>query len=232
MLMAIALTAAEYSFASPLLEDLVLANAYAIGFVFVVLGRSELFTEHTTLAVLPVLDGKASVRQLARLWGFVYVGNLVGGAAFAVVIVAVTPALGVAEPRAFVNIASTLTAHHWSVVAVAGVLAGLLMGLLSWLEAAAQESISRLVFVWLVATAIGFAHLPHSIAGTVEVLMGLLVSPTISVIDFFRFLSMATLGNVVGGAIFVSLLKYGHVVRSGPPPEQFQKDVEADHPSE
>jgi formate/nitrite transporter FocA (FNT family) len=41
------------------------------GFLFVILGRSELFTEHTTLAVLPVLDGRASLRQLGRLWGLI-----------------------------------------------------------------------------------------------------------------------------------------------------------------
>ena len=42
---------------------------YAVGFIFVVLGRSELFTEQTTLAVLPVLNGRASVASLLRGWG-------------------------------------------------------------------------------------------------------------------------------------------------------------------
>lgn len=48
---------------------LLVANAYAVGFIFVILGRSELFTEHATLAVLPVLEGKASVSALGRMWG-------------------------------------------------------------------------------------------------------------------------------------------------------------------
>ncbi len=216
LFMAIMLTVAEFSFTSELTKELLLANAYAIGFVFVILGRSELFTEHTTLAVLPVLDGQASLGQLGRLWGVVYLGNVVGGAIFASIIVLVAPALGVAEPKAFAEIAIPLVDHGWPVLLAAGVLAGWLMGLLSWLIAAGQESVSRFLFVWVVAASIGFAHLPHSIAGTVEVLAGVLVSPKVTVVDFGRFLFLATVGNAIGGSVFVSLLKYGHVVRSGP----------------
>jgi formate/nitrite transporter FocA (FNT family) len=210
LLMAVVLTTAGFSFRSPVVGELLMANAYAFGFVLVVLGRSELFTEHTTLAVLPVLDGRASVGKLGRLWGIVYVA---GGAVFAAIVAVVAPALGVVEPRAFVEIASGMTDHRWPVIVAAGVLAGWLMGLLSWLVAAAQESVSRLLFVWLIATAIGFAHLPHSIAGTVEVLPGVFVSPDVTLADFGRFLAAATLGNAIGGSVFVSALKYGHVVR-------------------
>jgi len=220
--MAVVLTVAEFS--SPLVEELLLANVYALGFILVVLGRSELFTEHTTLAVLPVLDGQATLRQLGRLWGIVYVGNIVGGTVFAGFIVLVAPGLGVAEQKAFVEIATGLTEHGWPVLVAAGVLAGWLMGLLSWLVAAAQESVARLLFVWLIAASIGFAHLPHSIAGTVEVLLGVFASPEVTFTDFGRFLLASTVGNAIGGSIFVSLLKYGHVARSGPAPERVEGD--------
>lgn len=216
LMMAILLTVAEFSFSSPLTKELLMANAYSLGFILVILGRSELFTEHTTLAVLPVLDGQATVGQLGRLWGIVYLGNVVGGAVFAGFIVVIAPALGVAEPKAFVEIAVNLTAHGWPVLLAASVLAGWLMGLLSWLVAAAQESVSRLLFVWLIASSIGLAHLPHSIAGTVEVLAGVFAGPEVTGVDFLRFLVASTVGNAIGGSVFVALLKYSHVVRSGP----------------
>src|SRR3954462_6732092 len=76
-------------------SELLVAMMYAAGFLFVVLGRSELFTEHTTLAVLPVLDGRASLAQLGRLWGLVYVANLAGVTAFAFMTARIGPALGV-----------------------------------------------------------------------------------------------------------------------------------------
>ena len=215
LMMVVALTVAEFSFASPLTRNLLIANAYSIGFIFVILGRSELFTEHTTLAVLPVMDRQATLRQLGRLWGIVYIGNIVGGTIIAGIIVVVAPGLEVVDPKAFVEIGSTYAEHGWVALVLTAVLAGWLMGLLSWLVAAADDTLSRIVFVWLIASAIGFAHLPHSIAGTVEVLMGVFSSDELTFLEFGRFLAAATVGNAVGGSVFVALLKFSHVAWSG-----------------
>lgn len=216
LLMVVALTVAEFSFTSPLTRNLLMANAYSLGFIFVVLGRSELFTEHTTLAVLPVMDKQASLRQLGRLWGIVYAGNIVGGTIIAGLIVLIAPGLDVVDPKAFVEIGATYAEHSGVSLVLTAVLAGWLMGLLSWLVAAAEDTLSRIVFVWLIATAIGFAHLPHSIAGTVEVLMGVFSSHELTFLEYGRFIVAATVGNAIGGSVFVALLKYSHVAWSGP----------------
>ncbi|WP_423744402.1 formate/nitrite transporter family protein (plasmid) [Haladaptatus sp. SPP-AMP-3] len=194
--------------------ELLMANMYSIGFIFVILGRSELFTEHTTLAVLPVLDRRASLVSLGRLWLVVFVANILGGAVFAAFAVAIAPKLGIAHAAAFAEIAGALVKHDFWVLVGSGVFAGWLMGLLSWLVTAARDTVSRVLIIWIVTTAIGLAHLPHSIAGNVEVLMGLFLSPEITAFDYGRFLLAATLGNAVGGVFFVALLKYGHVTRN------------------
>ncbi|WP_332897675.1 MULTISPECIES: formate/nitrite transporter family protein [unclassified Haladaptatus] len=212
LLMAVIITMAGDVWSEPLLH-LALANAYAVGFIFVVLGRSELFTEHTTLAVLPVLNRDATLAQLGRLWGIVYAGNIIGGIVFAAIAVTAAPSYGIADAAAFVEISGKLTEHSTWGLFTAAILAGWLMGLLSWLVAAAQETISRVFFVWLVTVTIGMAGLPHSIAGNVEVLAGLFLVPELGVLDYLHFLVLATVGNAIGGAVFVSLLKYGHVVR-------------------
>lgn len=195
--------------------ELLMAFMYSLGFVFVVLGRSELFTEHTTIAVLPVLDQQATIRSLARLWGLVYVANVVGGALFAAFVVLLAPPLGVAHPAVFAEIAKPLVDHAAWVIVGSAVLAGWLMGLLTWLIAAARDTTSRLLVIVIVTAAIGLAHLPHCIAGNVEVLMGLFAGGNITLFEYLRFLVSATFGNAIGGAFFVALLKYGHVVRSG-----------------
>jgi len=212
--MAVLLTLVGGEWGEPLTR-IVVANAYAVGFIFVIGGRSELFTEHTARASLPVLDGRASVDELARLWALVYVGNILGGSVFAVSMVYFAPAYGIVESAAFTEIASNLTSHGPGLLLAGGVVAGWLMGLLSWLLTAARESISRIAVVWLVTTGIGLAHLPHSIAGNVEVLAGALASPSISLVQYAGFLGLATVGNAIGGSVFVALLKYGHVVRGG-----------------
>lgn len=214
LLMAVLITLGADAWGEPVLQ-LALANAYAVGFVFVILGRSELFTEHTTLAVLPVLDGRASVRQLGRLWGIVYAGNLLGTLVFATIAVVVAPSYGIADPAAFAEIAYSLMDHSALGLFTGAVLAGWLMGLLAWLVAASQETLSRIFVVWLVAATIGLMGLPHSIAGNVEVLTGLLLVPELGLWDYLEFLVLATVGNAVGGTVFVGLVKYGHVVRGG-----------------
>lgn len=212
LLMGVILTLSAGSYGD-LATELLLASAYSVGFIFVILGRSELFTEHTTLAVMPVIDGQSSLKELARLWGIVYAGNIIGGAIFTALAVLLMPGLGVIEPAAFETIANKLVSHqlHW--LFVAGVFAGWLMGLLAWLVTSAQNTIGRVFFIWMVTATIGILHLPHSIAGNVEVLFGLFTASSVTLADYLAFLSLATVGNAVGGAIFVGLMKYGHVVR-------------------
>jgi formate/nitrite transporter FocA (FNT family) len=197
--------------------ELLIANMYAVGFLFVVLGRSELFTEQTTLAVLSVFNRQGTLAALARTWGVVYVSNLIGAAVFAGAAVLIGPALGVIEPRAFGEIATSLTAHPGYVIFLSAVLAGWLMGLLSWLVAAARDTISQIAIVWLIAAVIGFAHLHHVIVGSVEVLAGVFAGQGVTAADFGRFLLWTTLGNAVGGPIFVAIIKSGHAIGGGLP---------------
>lgn len=214
LLIAVVVTVSSGQLSPPLME-LLMASAYSIGFLFVILGQTELFTEHTTLAVLPVLDRQASVADLGRLWGLVYCGNIVGGTLFALFVIPIAISLGIAEPAAFAEVATKLTDHGVFTLFGAGVLAGWLMGLLSWLVTASSDTIGTVAVIFIVTGAIGFMHLPHSIAGNVEVLGGLVATNEVTLGDYGRFLLTSTAGNVVGGTVFVALLKYGHVVRGG-----------------
>ncbi len=213
-LMGVMMTLAGPTLPRPVVEILV-ACMYSVGFIFVILGRSELFTEHTTLAVLPVLGGRATVPQLLRLWGLIYVSNLAGATIFAAIAAWVGPALGVIEPWALGKIAHGLVDHPAPVVLASGVLAGWMMGLLSWLVTAARDTVSQLLFVWLITFAIGLSHLHHAIAGTVEVLAGLFSGQGITANAFALFLLLSTAGNILGGVIFVAILKFAHATQAG-----------------
>jgi len=212
LLMAAMLTAVGGEFPAGLVRIL-LAHMYAVGFILVVLGRSELFTEHTALAVFPVLSGEASLASLGRLWGLVYVANIVGAAAFAGLTVVVGPGLGVIAPEALGEIARSLVEHRWWIIFLSGLLAGWMMGLLSWLLSAARDTISQIFVVWIVTASIGFGQLHHSILGTVEVLAGVFSRQGVTLADYGHFILWATVGNALGGVIFVALIKYSHAVR-------------------
>ncbi|HXD85670.1 MAG TPA: formate/nitrite transporter family protein [Urbifossiella sp.] len=220
----IAVTRTQLDGALPrVVSELLLAAMYAVGFVFVVIGRSELFTEQTTLAVLPVLSGKATLASLGRIWAIIYVANLIGAAIFALLAVLIGPKLGVVEPRVFGEIASSMTNHPGGVIFLSGLLAGWLMGLLSWLVTAARDTISQIALTTIIASVIGFAHLHHVVVGSVEVLAGVLSGQGAGMGDYGRFLLWTTLGNAVGGPLFVAIIKYGHA--SGAMPEAPKREL-------
>jgi formate/nitrite transporter FocA (FNT family) len=194
---------------------ILIANMYSIGFIFVILGRSELFTEHTTLSFLPVLNQRASVMSVARLWGLIYSSNIVGCIIFTLILVTVGPELGVIDPAAFGYIGGKLVEPVWWVILSSAMLAGWLMGLLSWLVTASRDTVSQIILVWLITTAIGLVGLHHSIVGTVEVLSAVFSGQGVTLMEFGYFLFWTTLGNAIGGLVFVALIKYGHASQEG-----------------
>jgi formate-nitrite transporter family protein len=195
-------------------QHLLLANVYTIGFVYVVLAHSALFTEHTTSAVLPVLDRRASPAQLARLWSIVLLGNLLGAFLFSYAAVLLGTGLRITDAAAFTRLANTVIDDGPGVMFASAVAAGWLMGLLTWLTTAARSTGAQLIVIWLTTVVIGLAGLHHSIAGTTEVAMGMLAGAGIGLSDLLRFLALAVTGNAVGGVVFVALLKYGHIRQS------------------
>ena len=91
---------------------MLVANMYAVGFIIVVLGRSELFTEQTTLAVLTVLNGEASVAVAgSRLVGGLRRQPDRGGGVSRRFAVLIGPALGVIDRPVFGDIAFAATDH-------------------------------------------------------------------------------------------------------------------------
>jgi len=188
--------------------QVVLALAYPIGFIFVILGRSALFTEHTTLAVLPVISGRESLKDLARIWGVIYVGNLVGGYIIGAAIAFMGPRLGLVSYTALEDIAKHLIDYSAPLILVSAILAGWLMGLVSWLATSSKETIARITIVIIVTGVIGLGGLHHSIVGSTEMFAGLMVSDTITVSDYLVTQFWSTVGNIIGGVFFVSILKY------------------------
>lgn len=212
-------------FESTLTKQALLGGVSAIAFLFVVLGQTELFTAQATMAVLPVLDGRIGLARLGRFWSLIYVGNLLGCALFAGMIAAVGPAMGIVDPSAAGSLAGALTGLPWWVVLASGVIAGWLMGLATWLSAASRDTIGRAALVVIITATIGFGPFHHVILGTTELLTAMLLGQGVGLATFGRFLLLVTVGNTVGGAVFVGLLNYGHVALAG---DEVDVDFEAD----
>ncbi|HEV7345554.1 MAG TPA: formate/nitrite transporter family protein [Devosia sp.] len=188
---------------------LMLGSAYALGFLLAILARSDLFTEYTTITILPVLVGDSRLRALVRLWALVYAGNLVGGAIVSVAATSLGTEMGIFSDADVESLALHLIKHEWWVILGSAVVAGWLMGMLSWLLAGGRDTTSQIVFIWLVGTTIGVLGLHHAITGGIELFAAALSGSAVGWSEVLSVLFLTTLGNTLGGLAFAALIRQG-----------------------
>jgi len=188
------------------------AAGYPLGFVFVVLGRSQLFTEQTLEPVIPLLHDRslAKLARLLRLWAIVLTANLVGALLIALVI-ARTPLLESSLHEALMEVARTSTAGGFWRIAYEGVFGGWLVALMAWLVASTRSTGAQVAFVWLATAPIAAFGFAHSIAGSVEAFYRAFAGDATWATMVGDFVVPAVLGNVVGGVLLVALLNHGQV---------------------
>ena len=206
------LTKAAEPYGSPVITRAFTALVYPLGFVICILSGAQLFTEHTALAVYPVLDKKASLPQLLRLWLIVIAGNPIG----AVIIAAM---LAVAEPvidagQGYVIVGRHLVTYALLPLLASAMLAGWLMAQGAWLVLGTAATSGQIRAVYIVTFLIGIGGLHHSIAGAAEILTALLIGNEFTLAQAARFVGVALLGNLIGGSIFVAILNYIHIRKS------------------
>jgi len=188
-----------------------MALVYPIGYIFVIIGRSELFTEHTTLATLPVMNGQATLSSLAKLWLIVYVGNLAGGYIFGGISLVFNDEMHLVGKEFFYFVSEKMLKYSVGATLISSIMAGWLMGMLSWLLTSAQDTFSRVVMIFLVTFLISIAGLHHCIVGSIEVFMAFFGEANkITWVEFLKFQGLATLGNIIGGVFLVAIVKYAH----------------------
>ena len=184
---------------------------YSVGFLAVILGAQQLFTENTLTAVIPLLARRTrdALLNTARLWVIVLAANLLGAFAFALAL----SQGGLFDPEAVAAldaISSTALSHGAGRNFVLAVFAGWLIALMVWMLPAAQQL--SVVVIVVMTYIVGILEAPHIVAGGVEVfyagLEGHATWPTI----VFAYLLPTFLGNSVGGVALVSGLAHAQVV--------------------
>ncbi len=181
---------------------------FPIGFIILLIGKSELFTENFFLPVTAILERRGSFRQLAILWSSTLVFNLLGGLVFALLIS--RPGLLDSGPSDFlINLAEHKTQYSLWAAFIKAVFAGWLMTMLTWLLLAVQGIGPRLMIIWAIGTLIVLGQFNHVIISAVEIFMAMFLGAHITVSDWLlgNFLP-ALVGNVIGGVVFVTLLFY------------------------
>ncbi len=177
---------------------------YPIGFIFVILGRQQLFTEDTLTPVALVLMRLSSVPRLLKLWGIVYLANVLGAAIMALLF-AKTDVLSAEAVAAGYRFGAEALALGWGSLFVRGMLAGFMVAGMVWLIHAVRGAMVRFVLVYLVFFLIPSTGLFHCIIGAVEITYFVLQGGASIGDALLQFEAPVTLGNAVGGVLFVAL---------------------------
>jgi formate/nitrite transporter FocA (FNT family) len=186
---------------------LIASFGYTLGFVIVVLGRQQLFTESTLTAVLPVLTNRdgPTFGAMLRLWGLVLAANLVGTWAFAAVLT--LPDLFRPEVVAALQAtAAEALGEPFLTTFVRAVFAGWLIALMVWLLPSARSAQVLIIGVMTYAVALG--RLSHIIAGSSEAAYAVLTGAAPWGAYLSVFAAPTLLGNIVGGVSLVALLNH------------------------
>lgn len=206
------------------LSKLLSAFVFSGGLILVVVCGSELFTGNN-LMLMGVYEKKISVKQLLISWGIVYVANFVGSILIAFM-VAKSGQLGFAGSMlggATIKIACTKVSLSTSNAILLGIMCNWLVCLAVWGSTAARDIGSKIMAIFFPIMMFVTAGFEHSIANMYYISAGLFAKENSQYVDaalqlglkqsdianldwssfFLGNLFPVTLGNIIGGTIFV-----------------------------
>jgi formate/nitrite transporter FocA (FNT family) len=185
------------------------ALAFPIGFLFVILGRSELFTENFLIPVLALLNRERSPRSLAELWALSWLGNMLACLGMAVLL---SQSGAVGEPilNGYRAYAEYKLALPLQAVFLSAVLAGMVMTVLTWLMLAMRDAVAKILCIFAAGYLLFAANLSHSMVGAAVLFVGYHLADRTPG-EVLGWIVVATLGNLVGGVAFVTVLRLAQV---------------------
>ncbi len=188
-------------------EPLISKLGYSVGFLIVILGSQQLFTENTLTPIVPLLHRFSSerLRNVLRLWSAVLVANLTGAVIFATLI----GRLNVVDPAVqaiLSDIARTALAPDPFTTMLHAVFAGWLIALMVWMLPDAKTAKPMIIII--MTYVVGLGGFAHVIAGTTEVAYAAVRGEAALGHVVFRYVLPTLLGNIIGGVTMVASLNH------------------------
>jgi len=183
------------------------ALGFGIAFVFIVVGRSELFTENFLVPITGLSRERGSWLKLGELWVVSLVLNLAGGALLAVLLTS----HGVLRARSgeeIVRLADHVAGYSPGTAFLSGIVAGALMTVMTWFVEGAADSLGvRIVMAWIIGSLLVLGSFNHAVVGTIELFYGLRFGGGIGWDQLFSNLGISVASNLVGGLTLVTFAR-------------------------
>lgn len=207
---------------------LVAGAVFPVGFAMIVLLELELVTGNFAVLPVAVARGKASCGEMLRSWAWTFLGNLVGGLFFGLLlVVALTeffqqPAGALGERISAVAQSKTLAYEHfgalgWLTAFVKGVLCNWMVATGTVLGLCSRSTSGKIAAIWLPIMTFFALALEHSVVNMFVIPTAMMLGADISLGQWWTWNQIpVTLGNILGGAVFTGLLlHYIHRASAG-----------------
>lgn len=193
---------------NPGLQKFILGAMFPMGLIAVVLTGVDLFTSNCATCVVSWYRRKINTLAVLRVWTLSWLGNFVGAFLVAWLFGHVTHLLSAEQPWTpyLIKLAQGKLSNSFEVTFAKGILANLLVCAASWQGYSAKDTLGRIVGIWIPVMAFVTMGMEHSIANMFFIPAAMLAGLDVSWGQFVvNNLIPATLGNIVGGAIFIGL---------------------------
>lgn len=196
------------SLAAPSLGHLIGALLFPIGFVILLIGKTELFTENFLIPVVAVIKRRGSMTQLGKLWGIALAFNLLGALVFGFLI-SRGHVLAPQIADEMIALAEKKASYDLQTGFVKAIFAGWLMTTLTWLLIASKGLGVQLALIWIIASTIVLGQFNHVVISASEIFMAMYLGADITLGAWLTSAFLPALaGNLVGGLVFVTLIHY------------------------
>jgi formate-nitrite transporter family protein len=192
-------------------RPLVAGFGYCVGFLMVILGRQQLFTESTITVVLPVLKHfeLLNVWRMARLWAIVLVANF-AGTLFAAIFCSYFPVIPSDLFGGMLEISREMTKVGWWQMLFRGISSGFLIAAMVWMIPSAENA--KFAVITLMTYLIAIGGFTHIVAGSMEANLLVLSGDW----EWWRMLGAffvpVLIGNMIGGTALFALIAYAQVM--------------------
>ncbi len=189
---------------------LVARMGYSVGFIIVILGRQQLFTENTLTPILPLLQRRDAKTfwNVMRLWGVVLLANMIGAAAVALVAVK-TSTFNEDARAAFLAIGHHSMMHSFGTTVLRAIFAGWLIAIMVWMLPFAEAA--RFFVILLITWVVGICDFAHVVAGAVDGFALAWAGEKTWLQVLGGFLLPTLIGNIIGGVLLVAGLNHAQL---------------------
>ncbi|MCK9330728.1 MAG: formate/nitrite transporter family protein [Candidatus Cloacimonetes bacterium] len=202
----------SYSFIENHAIASLLAGAlFSVGLMLIIIGGGELFTGNS-LILLSVMTKKVKVVSMLRNWLYVYLSNFLG-ALFIVFLIINSGLLyqgndlnAIGETT--VSIALQKTHLTFSQAFIKGILCNWLVSLAVWLSLASEDITGKILGIFFPIMTFVYLGFEHSIANMFIIPLGCVLSQDVTLSGLIKNLIPVTLGNIIGGSVFVGLFYF------------------------